>query len=527
MTIREIIQLARTAWMIRNFLKKSLTVEQAINDIKIRMDNREKNFLSLVRQSVYQNKSSPYRKLLFSAGCDYADLQQSVIRQGLENTLQKLRDEGVYITLDEFKSKIPISRNGLTIETSENDFDNPLVEGKGFQCTSSGSRSKGTVVILDWDFIAAEAANELLLYEIHGLAKAPLAFWLPVLPCISGVHNFLMNIKSHRPPNVWFSQLPVAGPGLTRKNRLTMNNILSCCRYFGVPAPKPEYVDIDNAVRVAQWMEKTNRAKGVSVLRTYASSAIRAIQAAIDKRLDISGSVIFTGAEPLTEKRNEFIKSVGVKAFSRYVATETGLIGASCTNTTSPDDMHIYLDRLAVIQKKRRTVSGHNVDSFLFTTLLENTGKILINTDLGDFGILTSRTCSCLFGQLGMNLHVCNVQSYDKLTCEGMTLLGSQLDETVGEVIEDAGGSPDDYQFWETQDDSGLAKLVVAVSPRLSELSETHFTNAIMDKLRSKNITITSQIWQQAEVLQLVRQQPEMTKGFKLLRIKKQSQPIN
>jgi hypothetical protein len=163
MTIREIIQLARTAWTIRNFLKKSLTVEQAINDIKIRMDNREKNFLSLVRQSVYQNKSSPYRKLLFSAGCDYADLQQSVIRQGLENTLQKLRDEGVYITLDEFKSKIPISRNGLTIETSENDFDNPLVEGKGFQCTSSGSRSKGTVVILDWDFIAAEAANELLI----------------------------------------------------------------------------------------------------------------------------------------------------------------------------------------------------------------------------------------------------------------------------------------------------------------------------------------------------------------------------
>jgi hypothetical protein len=524
MTIREIIQFARTAGTIRNYLKKTLTVEQAINDIKIRMDNREKNFLSLVEQSVYQNKSSPYRKLLSLAGCDFADLQQSVIRQGLEKTLQKLRDEGVYITLEEFKSKIPISRKGLTIETSENNFDNPLVEGKGFQCTSSGSRSRGTVVILDWDFIAAEAANELLLYEIHGLADAPLAFWLPVLPCISGVHNFLMNIKSHRTPQVWFSQLATAGPGLSRKNRLIMNNILSCCRFFGVPAPKPEFVDIDNAEPVAQWMEKTNRARGVCVLRTYASSAVRAVQAAMDKGLDISGSVIFTGAEPLTEKRTAFIKSAGAKPFSRYVATETGLIGASCANATCPDDMHIYLDRLAVIQRTCQTASGHNVDSFLFTTLLENTGKILINTDLGDFGILSSQPCGCLFGQLNMNLRVCNVRSYDKLTCEGMTLLGSQLDDTVGEVIEDAGGSPDDYQFWETQDDSGLAKLVVAVSPRLGQLNETSFTNAILDKLRSKNITITSQIWQQAKVLRLVRQQPEMTKGFKLLRIKKQPQ---
>jgi hypothetical protein len=103
-----------------------------------------------------------------------------------------------------------------------------------------------------------------------------------------------------------------------------------------------------------------------------------------------------------------------------------------------------------------------------------------------------------------------------------MTLLGSQLDEAVGEVVADAGGGPDDYQFWETHDGSGLAKMVVAVSPYIGRLNDTSFTNAVLDKLRRKNITIASEFWEQAKVLQLVRACPEVTKGFKLLRIRQQ-----
>jgi hypothetical protein len=121
-----------------------------------------------------------------------------------------------------------------------------------------------------------------------------------------------------------------------------------------------------------------------------------------------------------------------------------------------------------------------------------------------------------------MNVRVSNVRSYDKLTCEGMTLLGSQLDEVVGEVVEDAGGGPDDYQFWETHDGSGLAKMVVAVSPHIGGLNDACFNNAVLDKLRRKKITIASEFWEQAKVLQLVRASPEMTKGFKLLRIRQQ-----
>lgn len=526
MQINRIKQFARIAWGFPDYLKRPITLEQAINDIKIRMDNRENNFLSLIRKLIYENQHSPYRKLLLWAGCDYKDIEDSMRHQGMEKTLEKLRDEGVYVTLEEFKSKVPISRQGLTIETHETDFDNPIIMGKVIQGSTSGSRSKGTRVMYSLDLIAEESANELILYETHGLLNAPLALWLPRLPSIAGIHNFLMNIKFRRPPDKWFSHL---GAGMTRpslRNRLAMKYILWCCRIFGLSASRPEFTDISSSAKVAEWMSETKKNKGISVVRTYASSAIRIVQSAIEKGIDISGNVIFTGGEPLTERRYRFIESSGVKVFPRYAATETGLIGASCRNRTSSDDMHVYLDRLAIIQMQRRTnIGAHNVNSFLFTSLSENTGKVLLNTEIGDFGHLTVKPCNCLFGGVGMDVHISEVRSYDKLTGEGMTLLGSELDEIIGEIVESAGGCPDDYQFWETQDNKGLNKLIIAVSPEIRGLDENDLIAEILDRLRKRNPggNMISQFWTEAETIGVIKTYPEFSKGFKMLPIIKKS----
>jgi phenylacetate-coenzyme A ligase PaaK-like adenylate-forming protein len=258
------------------------------------------------------------------------------------------------------------------------------------------------------------------------------------------------------------------------------------------------------------------------MVRTYASSAVRLIQVAIEKGIDISGNVVFTGAEPLTPRRASFIQSAGVKPLARYVATETGLIGASCKDRDLCDDMHIYLDRHAIIQRRRNTAIGnYAVDSYLFTSLLNTAGKVMFNTELGDFGQLTVRPCSCVFGQLGMNVHVAEVRSYDKLTCEGMTLLGSELDEVVAEIVHDAGGGPDDYQFRETQNESGMPRLLIAVNPDLHALDEKQFVETVLKKLRDKKITLTSQFWEQADTLHLTRAKPEYTRGSKMLPILK------
>jgi hypothetical protein len=522
MRISRFKQLARVAWGFHKYLKRPLTLQKALDDIKIRMDNRERNFLGIAKQLIYENQYSPYRKLLLWAGCRYGDLEDSVRYKGVEKTLDKLRDEGVYLTLEEFKSKIPVYRQGLTIEAGERDFDNPFLMGKAIEGSTSASRSRGIRVMYDWDFLTEEAANELILCEIHGLSNVPLALWLPGLPAISGIHNLLMNVKFRKPPERWFSHLGAETSQPSLKDRLFLEYIFWYCRRFGLSVPKPKFTTINNALKVAEWMGKTRRNKGTCTVRTYTSSAVRIARSAVEKDIEIAGCTIFTGGEPLTEMRRRFIESSGVKVFPRYVATETGLIGASCGNGSYPDDMHVYLDRLAIIQRDRKTViRGHDINSFLFTSLSLNAGKILLNTEIGDFGSLTVRPCRCLFGEMGMNVHIRNVRSHDKLTGEGMTLLGSDLDDIVGKLIEKAGGSPDDYQFRESHDSGGLSKLIIAINPEIKNLNEEDFIDAVMKGLRNKSpgSTITSQLWEQAGTFRVVRAYPEMTMGNKMMPI--------
>ena len=521
MRFNRIRQLAAVAWGFQNYLRSPLTLQKAADEIKLRMDNREKNFLRVARGLVYDNPQSPYRSLLLWAGCSYSDLEDSVRHEGIERTLEKLRDKGVYVTLEEFKGKSPIVRRGLTVEPIEADFDNPCFMGKGIEGSTSGSRSRGTRVLYDWDFFAEEAANEFILYETHGLSRVPSALWMPRLPAISGIHNLLIHLKFRKPFDRWFSHLGKEMVPPAIRDRLALAYIVSLCSFFGLKVPKPEFAGIDDADKVAFWLADAGK-NGGRVLKTYTSSAVRVAQAAIDSGLDIGGSVIFAGGEALTERRKRFIESAGVNAYPRYVATETGLIGAACPNRSGPDEMHLYLDRLAVVQRERTTTIGKClVKSFLFTTLSPNTGKILLNTETGDFGKLQVKSCSCLLGGLGMNVHMSEVRSYDKLTGEGMTLLGSDLDDIVGGLIERAGGSPDDYQFWETQDENGLSKLNIAVSPNLRSLNESDFRETLLKKLRDENqgASITSTIWQQADIVRVVRFYPEMTKGFKILPI--------
>jgi hypothetical protein len=182
--------------------------------------------------------------------------------------------------------------------------------------------------------------------------------------------------------------------------------------------------------------------------------------------------------------------------------------------------MHLYLDRLALIQQERPVRNTRTtVPSFLFTTLSPHTGKLLLNAELGDFGEVRASSCSCLFGQLGMNVLLSQVRSFDKLTGEGMSLLGSTLEEILGELVLRAGGGPDDFQFWEEADQQGLARLIITISPRISNVKQSQFLKEILQKLKEKNPAggIAAEFWQQAGTLEIVRAEPVISKGFKLI----------
>lgn len=513
MQIQRIRQQAAFALGFFDYIKEPLTCETAIRDLTKRIDEREVAFLNVTKKLIYDLPRSPYRKLLFWAGCEYADLASSVKTRGMESTLQSLRDAGVYLTMEEFKSRTPVSRTGLTMETSEGDFDNPYVMGRSIEGATSGSTSKSVRVLYDWNFFAEEAANEMLLHQVHGVSETPSAFWLPSLPSISGIHNLLVQLKFRKPPDKWFSHLEG-----NAQSKVAMEYLRWNCRFYGIRVPRPEFTTMTDGERVARWMHKTMQQDGCCVVKTFASSAVRIAQAAQEQGIHLNGCVVFTGGEPLTNRRHRYLQSAGIRAYPRYVATETGLIAAGCPNAESVDSMHLYTDRLALIQRER-TVGPDTIPAFLFSTLSCNTGKVLLNTELGDFGNVENRTCDCLFGKTGMNVRISEVRNFDKVTGEGMTVLSSVLNEVIGEVVENAGGGPDDYQFWEKQDNSGIMRLTIAVSPAIPALDEGRFVQMILDTLKKKGpaAEIASQFWQQAGTLKVVRTHPEISKGFKLL----------
>src|SRR4029078_2789928 len=129
------------------------------------------------------------------------------------------------------------------------------------------------------------------------------------------------------------------------------------------------------------------------------------------------------------------------------------------------------------------TVPG---SSFLFTSLSPHAPRILLNTELGDAGHLTEQPCECAFGTLGMTTFVSHVSSPDKLTGEGMTVLDFDLNEVIAGLVLELGGSPHDFQFWESPEHDGLSRGTIAVSPRAGSFDESAFKERIVTRLRER-----------------------------------------
>ncbi len=521
---QRIAQRARLAVGFREFIRTPIGVDAAAAEIRRQLTAREDNFLNYAKKLIYDVPSSPYRRLLLWAGCKYGDLCASIRSRGLENTLEKLRDEGVYLTLEEFKSRSPISRNGLRIETHETDFDNPFLLRGRLSGETSGSRGKTSLVTYDWDFIAHEAAHEAILYSIHDPGNRPFALWYPVPPGIAGIHNLLMSLKLGSVPAMWFSHSPCGIRETSIETRLALEFVIWSGRIAGLAVPRPTFANLSVSEAAMRWLESTVKKHRRAMLRTFASSAVRLAQTALAIGADLRGGLIFTGGEPLTEPRRRFIESAGLEVYPRYVTTESGLVGAGCPSRSVSDDMHFYSDLLALIHLDRKTSSEeHQPGTLLFTALTMHTPKVLLNVELGDSGDLSSRSCDCAFGKIGLNVHLSNVRSYDKLTIEGMTILTAELDAIIGAAIEKAGGPPDSYQFWEEQDSSGLHRLVVAVSPEVPNLDEGKFIGNIIDELRhgGRRKAMAAEFWAQAASLRVIRESPESTAGHKMHALKR------
>ena len=194
------------ALSLRSYLAEPMDFTCAEENVRTALETRNDRFLTSMRRLVYGQPDSPYRHMLHVADCAYGDIESAVRERGLEPTLRMLRDAGVYVTADEWKGRAPVTRDGLELEVSSSNFDNPMLGEAVAEGGSSGS-SGGPVRTTSFGKVAmSEAAEDfVLLLEEYGVLDAPTAAWMPAPPG-SGRGVMLLWAKLGNPPERWFSQ---------------------------------------------------------------------------------------------------------------------------------------------------------------------------------------------------------------------------------------------------------------------------------------------------------------------------------
>jgi hypothetical protein len=520
-SIGQITAYARFAVGLRRYLHEPATAELGREVIGRLLLERESSFLTLVRRAVYENERSPYLALLQMAGCEYGDLERMVRSDGIESTLTRLRDAGVYVTIDEFKCRKDIVRSSTEIHCEPQDFDNPFLH-RSIATGSSGSRSPGTSTRMNLDRSRYHALNYTVVFSAHGLTGRPTLLCMPILPSAAGLGMLLQSSKMGVPPVRWFS--PVQGrtirPAIAK--RLATLYAVYAGRLFGVPMPAPEYVSTDRTGLIADSLVGVlKRGQGCAVFASP-SLSVRVCQSAHATGHSLSGATFIASGEPLTPAKMNEISSVGAGAVNLYAFAECGIVGFSCAGEKPVcDDIHLIRSSVAVIQRRRDTpYGGGSVDAFLFTSLFNKAPKILLNAESGDYGVLETRTCGCELGDLGFTQHLHTIRSFDKLTGEGMTFVGTDVVRIIEEVLPSRfGGFSIDYQMVELEDKEGRTRLNVLVSPAVGEVDEARVVDCVLAELSKGSDTnrMMAEIWRQGGTLRVQREPPHLTKGGKLL----------
>lgn len=514
---------------LRKFLRDRLPPQQALElaekALRERVSRRQENFLNLVERGVFGYSKSPYLKFLSAKKITFQDIKLWVEKIGLEATLAKLQTEGIFFTVEEYKGKHEVSRNGIRTRLSETDFDNPFLS-TAYEVRSGATRSAGARIRIDFDYLIQRSFYDAFVLSLHNALASPIANWFPVFPGAPGINSSLRFARIGNPPKKWFSQVDRNHVKVNWEKRLGTNYIIHMSRLLGVPLAKPQFVDLNNAFEIAKWVAEMLEHHPNCVVYTFASSAVRVCIAARDNNLNLKGALFLVTGEPLTPYKKKEIEAAGAKAISIYGISEAGVIAAGCNhNYPESDHCHSFKDTIAITQYKRKIpYSDSQVDSLLFTSLLYESPKILLNVEMGDYGHIETGPCSCAFGALGFDKHISQIRSFEKLTGEGVTFVDTDFIRIIEEVLPKSfGGESTDYQLIEHENSSGLTHLDLLISPKIGPVDENAVINTFLDSLKRAGDSPESwaqsgsEMWAQAGTIKVKRENPIPTKRAKIL----------
>jgi hypothetical protein len=510
----------RFARMLRSYLQHTTTLDEAWAILRRRLAGRCDNLLRTVRRGIFGNPRSPYLPMFRLAGCEMGDVEAMVRDRGVEGTLHALREAGVYVTFEEFKRPSVIVRDGREFAVRPRDFDNPYAAAC-YYARTGGSTGPGTRVPMDLEHLAAQCPYVLVSHDAHGMLHVPTAVWLPVLPDGSGLNTMLIHARAGQMPRKWFTPLARQDLRPSLKSRLAVRAFGVLSRLYGKPVPTPEEVRLDQAVRVARWAAEALKTSPTCLIALQVSNAARVSIAAREAGLDLTGAVLWGGGEPPTPAKVAEMHRAGARWVPGYWITEAGNLGLGCAAPADDNDIHFFRDAAAVIQHPRR-VPGTDVtvDAFHFTTLLPTAPRLLLNVQSDDYGVIERRRCGCRLEACGFVDHLRHIRSFRKLTGEGVTLVGSEMERVLDEVLPARfGGTPLDYQLAEEEDERGFTRLAIRVSPRVQLDDEQAVIDAVLAALRRSSAAadMAAATWAQAGTLRVRRAEPVSTRVGKLM----------
>ncbi len=508
-------------------LEPKEAIEQARSLLKKRIARREENFLNLLKTGVYGYKASPYRPLLDGKRIGYDDLSRWVENEGIERALLRLKDEGVYFTVDEFKGKTAVSRNGASFQCQEKDFDNPFLQ-EAYEVRSGATRSAGTRVRIDFDYLVQRSLYDAFLLDAHDALTSPIANWFPIFPGAPGINSSLRFSHIGNPPRKWFSQVDKEQIRVNWEKRWGTDLIFLASRFYGVPLAKPEYANLNYAHRVAQWAADMLKENDHCVVYTFATSAVRVCIAAREAGLSLDGARFFVTGETLTAHKRKEIEAMGARAVPVYGISEAGVIAGGCGNPRNEgesDDCHLYKDTTAVVPLPLRIPHfDREVNSFLFTTLLYESPKLLLNVGMGDYGTVYTKEENCPFGKIGFDTHLCGIRSYEKLTGEGVTFVDTDFIQIIEQELPlRFGGQSTDYQLVEEEDEKGFNRYRLLINPTIGNVDEDSVIQTFMQLLKKSERSPESwaqsgsEMWKQARAIRIKREAPKSTLSGKVL----------
>ena len=229
---------------------------------------------------------SPYRKLLEPKKISYDDIVSWVKQKGIEGALESLQQEGIYFTVDEFKGKCDVNRNGVRFRCKESMFDNPFLSTI-YEVRSGATRSAGTRIRIDFEYLQQRSLYDAFLLNAHSSLISPIANWFPLFPGAPGINSSLRFSRIGNPPRKWFTQVNKSQVRVNWEKTWGTSLIFLMAHLQGIPLAKPEYVNLNNAFRIAQWASEMLDHYPTCVIYTFATSAVRVCMAAQENNINI------------------------------------------------------------------------------------------------------------------------------------------------------------------------------------------------------------------------------------------------